>query len=69
MKLISTYYSDDQLRMAMVFKKETEYIVDCINNRNHQELKFTYDRLEEAEDFAEDWVLVWLKFLNQQFNG
>ena len=58
MKLISTYYSDDQLRMAMVFKKETEYIVDCINNRNHQELKFTYDRLEEAEDFAEDWVLV-----------
>jgi hypothetical protein len=58
MKLISTYYSDDQLRMAMVFKKETEYVVDCINNRNHQELKFTYDLLEEAEEFAEDWVLV-----------
>ena len=58
MKLISTYYSDDQLRMTMVFKRETEYVVDCINNRNHQELKFTYDSLEEAEVFAEDWVLV-----------
>lgn len=58
MKLISTYYSDDQLRMAMVFKKEIEYVVDCINNRNHQELKFTYDQLEEAENFAEDWVLL-----------
>ena len=58
MKLISTYYSDDQLRMSMVFKKESEYLVDCINNQNHQELKFHYDCLEAAEDFAEDWVLV-----------
>jgi hypothetical protein len=58
MKLISTYYSDDQLRMSMVFKKESEYLVDCINNQNHQELKFHYDSLEAAEDFAEDWVLV-----------
>lgn len=57
MKLISTYYSDDQLRTSMVFKKESEYLVDCINNQNHQELKFHYDSLEAAEDFAEDWVL------------
>jgi hypothetical protein len=57
MKLISTYYSDDQLRITMVFKKDTEYVVDCINNRSHQELKFTYDSLDAAEDFAEDWVL------------
>jgi hypothetical protein len=42
----------------MVFKKESEYLVDCINNQNHQELKFHYDTLQDAEDFAEDWVLV-----------
>lgn len=57
MKLLSTYYSDDQLRMTMVFKKDTEYVVDCINNRSYQELKFTFDSLESAENFAEDWVL------------
>ena len=57
MKLTSTFYSDDQLRIAMVFAKGPQvFMVDCLNNQNQQELKFYFTSEREADDFAEDWV-------------
>lgn len=57
MRLLSTYNSDDQLRTAWVFKKETEFIVELLDSRLHTEKKFSFNDEAEAEDFAEDWVL------------
>ena len=57
MKLLSTYTSDDQLRTAWVFKKDTEFIVELLDCISHREKKFTFTDEVEAEDFAEDWVL------------
>jgi hypothetical protein len=56
MKLLSTYTSDDQLRTAWVFKKDTEYMVELLDSISHREKKFTFDNEQEAENFAEDWV-------------
>lgn len=56
MKLISTYFSDDQLRTSWVFDKSGEFMVEVLDSTNHKEYKFNFVSLEEAEDFAEDWV-------------
>lgn len=56
MKLISTYYSDDQMRTAWVFRKEGEYMVETLDSINHKDYKFYFTEEVEAEEFAEDWV-------------
>lgn len=56
MKLISTYFSDDQIKTAWVFKLQDEYLVETLDNRIHQEKKYHFSTLDEAEDFAEDSV-------------
>lgn len=57
MKLLSTYFSDDQLRSAWVFDKGAEYMVEVLDSVTHKEYKFYFDNERAAEDFAEDWVL------------
>lgn len=57
MKLLSTYFSDDQMRTAWVFKKEAEFMVEVLDSINHKEYKYYFNNEQEAEDFAEDWVL------------
>ena len=56
MKLLSTYFSEDQMRTAWVFDKGAEYIVEVLDNATHREYKFHFDNESSAEDFAEDWV-------------
>lgn len=57
MKLLSTYFSDDQMRTAWVFAKEGEYMVEVLDSVNHKEYKYHFVSEQEAEDFAEEWVL------------
>ena len=56
MKLLSTYYSDDQMRTSWVFKKEQEFVVEVLDNYNHREHKHYFLSENEAECFAGDWV-------------
>lgn len=56
MKLLSTYFSDDQMRTSWVFKKENEFMVEVLDSFNHREQKHYFTNEQEAEDFAEDWV-------------
>lgn len=56
MKLLSTYYSDDQMRTAWIFKKTDEYMVETLDSLNHKDYKFYFTNEQEAKDFAEDWV-------------
>lgn len=56
MKLLSTYFSEDQMRTAWVFDKGAEYMVEVLDNVTHREYKFHFEDERSAEDFAEDWV-------------
>lgn len=57
-QLISTYFSDNQLLTAMVFNRgDLGYRVCCLDSYFGTEKEFFFDQLQEAEDFAEDWVL------------
>lgn len=57
MKLLSTYFSDDQLRTAWVFDKSGEYMVEVLDSVTHKEYKYFFTEQQEADNFAEDWVL------------
>lgn len=59
MKLISTYFSDDQMRTSWVFLNEHdhEYVVDTLDNRSNKESRSYFSNIVAAEDYAEDWVL------------
>lgn len=57
MKLLSTFFSEDQMREARVFKKQDTYMVEVMDNHNHKESRYEFEREMDAEDFAEDWVL------------
>ena len=57
-KHLSTFSSDDQLRTAMVFTRgDTGYRVVCLESYFGKELEYYFDTEQEAEIFAEDWVL------------
>jgi hypothetical protein len=56
MILLSTYYSDDQMRTSWVFKKEQEFVVEVLDNYNHKEHKHYFLSENDAECFAEEWV-------------
>ena len=59
MKLISTYFSEDQMRTSWVFLDEDkdEYVVEVLDNNIHKESKYYFSNVMTAEEFAEDWVL------------
>jgi hypothetical protein len=57
MKLLSTYFSDDQMRTAWVFYKGEEFMVEVLDSITHKEQKYFFNSEQEAEDFAEEWVL------------
>lgn len=57
MKLLSTYFSDDQMRTSWVFKKENEFMVEVLDSFSNKEQKHYFTNELEAEAFAEDWVL------------
>ena len=55
--LISEYYSNDRIKVAMVFARDTSYRVLCLDNYFETEKESYFEELNTAEDFAEDWVL------------
>jgi len=57
MKLLSSYFSDDKLRTALVFVKDKRFIVECLDSMSHKDFKHEFDFEVDAEEFAEDWVL------------
>lgn len=57
-QLLSTFFSDDQLRAAMVFMRDSfGYRVCCLDSYSGTEKEYYFNFLQEAEDFAENWVL------------
>lgn len=55
--LISTYLSDDKSRASMVYVCEEGYRVVCVKTYFGEEEEFRFDKLQQAEIAAEDWVL------------
>jgi hypothetical protein len=55
--LISEHYSNDRLKVAMVFSRSTSYRVLCLDSYFETQKEFYFEELNTAEDFAEDWVL------------
>ena len=56
-KHLHTFFSDDQLKTAMVFTRDTGFLVVCLESYFGKEFEYYFDTEQEAEDFAEDWVL------------
>ena len=57
MKLLSQFESIDQMRTAWVFKTDDEYLVEVLDSTNQKEYKHYFSSANDAECFAEDWVL------------
>lgn len=55
-QLLSTYYSDDKQRTAMVFSRGGTFRVCCLHVYYGTEQESYFATLDESEDFAEDWV-------------
>ena len=57
MKLLSTYFSDDEKKKADVFRvKEKEYRV-VLRDDTGTTYSVTFEAEEDAENYAESWVL------------
>lgn len=52
---ITEFYSDDNERIAKVYKDGQSYLVRC-KTKNGKYYKTSFGELQTAEDFAEDWV-------------
>lgn len=57
-KELSTYMNDDQTRSATIRKElaTKQYVVSVMNESGHA-FSATFETEENAEAFAEDWVL------------
>lgn len=58
-KELSKYYDEDTKRSATVYRDLTEenaYMVSCTNDSGSS-FRTTLVNLQDAEDFAEDWVV------------
>lgn len=55
--LLSTFYSDDDSRTALVYKVETGYEVVAFDTPRGWEKTVQFNDRLSAEDYAEDWVL------------
>lgn len=51
MELLSEYYSENGQKNAKIFRDDTTYVVEILNNYSR------YFSEEDAENFAEDWVM------------
>ena len=57
-KHLSTFYSDDQLKTVMIFTRgDDEFRVVCLESYFGKEYEYYFKTEQEAEDFAEEWVL------------
>jgi hypothetical protein len=56
-KEISKHTSDDGQRTALVLARGDAYRVTCFDSYFETSMEYFCDRLQEAEDKAEDWVL------------
>ena len=52
---ISTHLSDDEKRIVKIYKDGPTYLVRC-KNKSGSYFRTTFNQIDEAEDFAEDWV-------------
>jgi hypothetical protein len=57
MKLLSTFESQDLAKTAWVFKTDGKYLVEVLDSITRKEYKHYFSSENEAECFAEDWVL------------
>lgn len=55
--LIKEYFSDDRLRTSMVFIRNREFRVVCLDSYLESQTEHFFTHAQQAEDFAEDWVL------------
>ena len=55
--LLSTFYSDDEVRIAQVFITDEDYMVSAIDSYLNVDKVFRFKDRLQAEDFAEDWVM------------
>lgn len=55
MNILSEYHGDDSSRQALVYKESTTYYVRVMNPETVRVL--TFKTRQEAEDYAEDWVM------------
>ena len=55
--LITEYHSNDRQKIAMVLTRGSNYRVGCLDSYFETEKETFFNVLDEAEDFAEDWVL------------
>lgn len=57
-KEISEYFSEDKLRTASVIKElSTGFYIVRFKNDAGSIFSATYQKLDDAEQYAEDWVL------------
>lgn len=54
---LSIYYSDDQLKTVMIFDRAGEFRVVCLESYFGKEYEYYFKTEQEAENFAEEWVL------------
>lgn len=56
--LLSTFYSNDEMRTSLVYLvEERQYEVITMDSYNGREKITKFESRQQAEDFAEDWVL------------
>lgn len=55
--IISEFESDDRQKTAIVFKRENSFRVSTYDVYFERQTEKFFDNLEEAENFAEDYVL------------
>lgn len=55
--IISKYFSDDEMRSAIVYLVDRQYEVLFLDNYTNKEKTVIYDDMRTAEEYAEDWVL------------
>jgi len=55
--LITEHHSADGQKISMVLTRGSNYRVVCLDSYFQTEKEFFFDVIDEAEDFAEDWVL------------
>lgn len=54
---LSTFYSDDGSRTALIYKTDLGYAVIAINTPLGLEKTVTFNDLLSSENYAEDWVI------------
>lgn len=56
MNIISEFHGENSIRQSLIFKSQNKYHVRQLENGDVR-LTQVFENLEEAENFAEDWVM------------